>query len=147
MIRFFYRHWRAWKIFNFLPNDKINVLDLAKFKAFADDKINVAEKSKFYLEKAGNIVGEKWENAYYRHFPFFFFQKASWHSRQTSGLCCKNKKIKLVNENIPVISFVRNVFDLSEMIHIVRVKDGLPFVNSFNLLLYIYMLILTHWRK
>ena len=46
--------------FNSLPIDKI--LDLSKFKAFADDKINVTQKFIFLLERVGNIEG-KGENA------------------------------------------------------------------------------------
>ena len=43
-----------------LPNDKI--LDLTKFKAFADDKISLTQKLKFMWERVENIVG-KGENA------------------------------------------------------------------------------------
>ena len=61
---------------NSLPNDRI--LDLTKFKAFADDKIIQTQKLKFMLERAGNIVG-KGENAGYQHFLLFpqCFQKLS----------------------------------------------------------------------
>ena len=58
-----------------IPNDK--VLDLSKWKAFADDKINVTEKLKLVLGRIENIVG-KGENAGYQHFLLFpqCFQKA-----------------------------------------------------------------------
>ena len=45
---------------NPLSNDKI--LDLSKFKAFADDKIIVTQKLKFVLGRVENFVG-KGENA------------------------------------------------------------------------------------
>ena len=48
--------------FNSLPNDKI--LDLSKFKAFADDKVILTQKFKFVFGKVENIVG-KGENAGY----------------------------------------------------------------------------------
>ena len=59
-----------------LPND--NYLDWSKLKAFADNNLNLAEKLKFVLERAENIVG-KGENAGYQHFLIFpqCFQKAS----------------------------------------------------------------------
>ena len=62
--------------FNALPNDKI--LDLSKFKAFADHKLNVTQKMKFVSSRVENIVG-KGENAGYLHFLLFpqCFQKAS----------------------------------------------------------------------
>ena len=43
-----------------LPNDKI--LNLSKFKAFADDNINVTQKEKVVFGRVENIVG-KAENA------------------------------------------------------------------------------------
>ena len=46
------------------------ILDLSKFKAFADDNLTVNQKLKFALERAENIVG-KGENAYYQHFLLF----------------------------------------------------------------------------
>ena len=54
--------------FNSLPND--NILDLSKFKAFADDKINVIQKLKFVSRRVENSVG-KGENAGYQHFLLF----------------------------------------------------------------------------
>ena len=59
---------------NSFPNDKI--LDLIRFKAFADDKIIVTQKLKIVKEMVENIVGK--ENAGYQHFHFFLqcFQKA-----------------------------------------------------------------------
>ena len=63
--------------FNSLPNNKI--LDLTKFKTFADNKIILIQKLKFMLERVENIVGKS-ENAGYRHFLFFpqCFQKLSF---------------------------------------------------------------------
>ena len=63
--------------FNSLPNDKI--LDLSKFKAFADGKIILTQKLKFVLGKAEKNMG-KWENAGYQHFLLFpqCFQKLSF---------------------------------------------------------------------
>ena len=46
--------------FKSLPNEQI--LDLSKFKAFADDKIIVTQKLKVMLGRVENIVG-KGENA------------------------------------------------------------------------------------
>ena len=62
---------------NSLPNDEI--LDLTKFKAFADNKIILTQKLKFMLEREENIV-EKGENAGYQHFLLFpqCFQKLSY---------------------------------------------------------------------
>ena len=62
---------------NTVPNDKI--LDLPKFKAFADDKKIQAQKLKFVLGRVENIVG-KGENADYQHFLLFqkCFQKLSY---------------------------------------------------------------------
>ena len=51
-----------------LPNDKI--LDLTKFKAFADDKIILTQKLKFMLRRVENIVG-KGENAGHQQFLLF----------------------------------------------------------------------------
>ena len=51
-----------------LSNDKI--LDLTKFKAFADNKIIPTQKFKFILERVENIV-RKGENAGYQHFLLF----------------------------------------------------------------------------
>ena len=55
---------------------KVNILDLSKLKAYADDKINVTEALKFVLGKVENIVG-KGENAGYQHLLLFSqcFQK------------------------------------------------------------------------
>ena len=57
-----------------LPNDKI--VDLSKFKEFADNKINVTQKQKFALRRLENIVGKR-ENAGYQHLLLFpqCFQK------------------------------------------------------------------------
>ena len=57
-----------------LPNDKI--LDLSKFKAYADAKTNVIEKLKFVLGRVENIVGkgEIAVNQYFLLFPTFFFK-------------------------------------------------------------------------
>ena len=54
--------------FNPFPNGKI--LDLSKFKAFAEDKIDVSKKMIFVLGRVENIVGNG-ENAGYRHFLHF----------------------------------------------------------------------------
>ena len=50
-----------------LQNNKI--LDLSKFKAYADDKIlvNVIEKLNLDFRRVGNIVGKR-ENVGYQHF-------------------------------------------------------------------------------
>ena len=53
---------------NPFPQDKI--LDLSKFKAFAEDKIDVSKKMNFVLGRVENIVGNG-ENAGYRHFLLF----------------------------------------------------------------------------
>ena len=65
------------KGYNSLPSDKI--LDLSKFKAFADNKSNAIEKLKFVLGRLENMVG-KGENAGIQHFLLFplCFQKASF---------------------------------------------------------------------
>ena len=57
------RIWTGLKLlhlFKTLPNDKI--LDLSKFKAFADDKIIPTQKLKFVLGTVENFVGKR-ENA------------------------------------------------------------------------------------
>ena len=54
--------------FNLLPIDKI--LDVMKFKAFADDKIDVAEMMTSIFDSVENTVG-KGENAGYQHFLLF----------------------------------------------------------------------------
>ena len=63
------------------------MLDLSKFKAFADDKINVNNKFKFDLGQVENIVG-KGENAGYQHFLLFpqCFQKASFPGQLKVGI-------------------------------------------------------------
>ena len=60
-----------------LPSDKM--LDLSKFKAFADDIRTATQKLKFTLERTENIVG-KGENAGNQHFLLFpqCFQKFSF---------------------------------------------------------------------
>ena len=62
------------KGFNSLLNNKI--LDLSKFKAFADDKITVTQKLKFELGRLEDILG-KGEIAGNQHFLLFppCFQK------------------------------------------------------------------------
>ena len=62
---------------NSLPNNKI--LNLSKFKAFADDNIILTKKLKFVLGRVENIVG-KGKNAGYQHFLLFpqCFQKLSF---------------------------------------------------------------------
>ena len=44
-------------VLNSLPNDKI--LDLSKFKAFADSQISLTQKLKFVLGRVENIAGER----------------------------------------------------------------------------------------
>ena len=63
--------------FDSLPNNEI--VDLSKFKAFADDKIIVTQKLKFALGRVENIVGKR-ENAGNQHFLLFpqCFQKAPY---------------------------------------------------------------------
>ena len=51
--------------FKHLPNDKI--LDMTKFKAFADDKVDVAEMKISHYDRVENTVGKE-ENACYQHF-------------------------------------------------------------------------------
>ena len=62
---------------NSLPHDKI--LDVIKFKAFADNKINVVHMENSVFDRVGNRVG-KGENAGCQYFLFFpqCFQKASF---------------------------------------------------------------------
>ena len=55
-------------VINSLPNGKI--LDLTKFKAFADDKLILTQKLKFVLGRVENIMG-KGEIASYQHFLLF----------------------------------------------------------------------------
>ena len=55
-------------VINSLPNNKI--LDLPKFKAFADDKIIRTQKLKFTLGRIVKIV-EKGENAGYQDLLLF----------------------------------------------------------------------------
>ena len=64
----------VWDRVNPFPNGKI--LDLSKFKAFADDKIDVFKSMIFVLGRVENIV-ENGENAGHRHFLLFpqCFQK------------------------------------------------------------------------
>ena len=65
---------------NSLPNDEI--LDLSKFKGFADDKIILTQNLKFVLGRVENTVG-KGENAGYQHFLLFpqCFQKCFFSHR------------------------------------------------------------------
>ena len=67
---------KVWKK-NSLPYDKI--LDLSKFKVFADDNLNVYQNLKFALGRVENIAG-KGENASYQHFLLFpqCFSNASY---------------------------------------------------------------------
>ena len=55
------------------------MMDLSKWKAFADDNLNVAEIKIFVCDKEENIV-RKGEIADYQHFLLFAqcFQKASF---------------------------------------------------------------------
>ena len=46
------------------------MIDLSKFKAFADDNFNIAEMAKFVFDGVENIAG-KGENAGYQHFLLF----------------------------------------------------------------------------
>ena len=46
------------------------MIDLSKFKAFADDNFNIAEMEKFVFDGVENIAG-KGENAGYQHFLLF----------------------------------------------------------------------------
>ena len=52
-----------------LPNDKM--LDLSKFEAFAGNKINEAQKLRFVLGRAENIV-RKEGISFYQHFLLCF---------------------------------------------------------------------------
>ena len=63
--------------FNRLPNKKI--MNMTKFKAFAEDKLNVAEMIVYIYDRIENIVG-KGENAGHQHFLLFpqSFQKPSF---------------------------------------------------------------------
>ena len=54
--------------FNSLPNDKI--LDVTKFKEFADDKLSVAKMTIIFCDRLENTLG-KGGNAGYQHFLFF----------------------------------------------------------------------------
>ena len=76
------------EMFNPLSND--NILDMIKFKAFADAQINVAQNLKFVYERVENIVG-KWENAGNQHFLLFpqCFQKSFSVGVVRSWLCGK----------------------------------------------------------
>ena len=62
---------------NSLANDKM--LDMSKFKAFADEKSNGAKMAKFVCNRVENIVG-KAGNAGYQYFLLFpqCFQKATF---------------------------------------------------------------------
>ena len=44
-------------VLNSLPNNKF--IDWSKLKAFADGKLNLADKLKFVLGRAENILGKK----------------------------------------------------------------------------------------
>ena len=56
--------WYIREWVNSLPNDEI--LDVTKFKAFAEDKLNVARMMISLFDRAENTVG-KAENAGYQH--------------------------------------------------------------------------------
>ena len=51
-----------------LPDDKI--LDMIKWKAFADNKLNIAKMTILLFDRIENTVG-KGENAGYQHFLLF----------------------------------------------------------------------------
>ena len=63
------------------------VLDLTKWKAFADDKINEAQMMISVFDRVENIVG-KGENAVFQHFLLFqqCFQKASFMGSLKVGI-------------------------------------------------------------
>ena len=46
------------------------ILDLSKFKRFADDGINMTIMVKFVFDKVENIVGKR-ENTGYQHYVLF----------------------------------------------------------------------------
>ena len=81
--------------FNALPNDKI--LDLTKFKAFADNKTILIKKLKFIWERVENTVG-KGENAGYQHFLLLLqcFQKLSFPEVFKVGLCGKELSLIVI---------------------------------------------------
>ena len=49
---------------------KLQILDLSKSKAFAEDQMNMTEKLKFVFGRVENIAG-KVENAGHQHFLLF----------------------------------------------------------------------------
>ena len=53
-----------------LSLSKDNILDVTKFKAFADDKLKVAEIRISFFDRVENTFG-KGENAGYQHFLLF----------------------------------------------------------------------------
>ena len=55
-------------LLNPLPDDKI--LDLSKFKQFADDNFKFDENSRKFSKRVENTMG-KGEIAHYEQFPFF----------------------------------------------------------------------------
>ena len=60
---------------NSLPNDKI--LDLSKFKVFADDNFNLTKMVKFFFDKVESLVGKGGNTGYQHFFPFpTMFSKA-----------------------------------------------------------------------
>ena len=77
-----------------LPNNKI--LDLSKFKAFADIKINVTDKLNFVMGSVENIMGKE-ENSGNQHFLLFphCFHRLPFQGREKFGLCGKGLKTAL----------------------------------------------------
>ena len=68
---------QCYQLVKSLPNDKI--LNMTKFKAFADNKLNVAQMMISVFDRIENIVG-KGENTSYQHFLLFpqCFQNAAF---------------------------------------------------------------------
>ena len=75
-------------IFNSFPHNKI--LDLSKFKAFADDKINVTKKMKFVLGRVKTLwEKEKMLVASIFSFSLNVFKRLLSLGRYKLGLCGK----------------------------------------------------------
>ena len=70
---------------NSLPNDKI--LDLSKYKAYADDTINMNQKLKLDFRRVENIVGKGENDGYqhYLHFPQCFLKGFFFRAVKTRG--------------------------------------------------------------
>ena len=79
------RNFESFYTLNSLPND--NILDLSKFRAFAENKSNVTQNLKIVLGRVENIVGIG-ENAGYQHFLLFLqcFQKLSFSGLLKVGI-------------------------------------------------------------